>query len=256
MNIIADMWRYAELCSHNKEDFGDDDGDNFDFIKDTIKVQSPRSLFLQMENSIEYCYIVDEPHRVLIVFRGTDGGKAWLNNFNIIPLVNGYMHKGFYDLIQYFGPEIKKCLVAIYGKELKQTKPLFITGHSLGGIMSQYCAKYLFEKLKLISTCVNFGSPVGGTKQWAIEMNKIPVKNIRVVNGYDQVTEILDDTIGGHAGELLRLHQPKWHKLFNWRKLLDHSYKNYTKALIKYSKSLGDSEAVKELEKVKRRCNI
>ncbi len=256
MNIIADMWRYAELCSHNKEDFGDDDGDNFDFIKDTIKVQSPRSLFLQMENALEYCYIVEEESRVIIVFRGTDGGKAWLNNFNIMPLVNGYMHKGFYDLIQYFGPEIKKCLVAIYGKELKQTKPLFITGHSLGGIMSQYCAKYLFEKLKLISTCVNFGSPVGGTKQWAIEMNKIPVKNIRVVNGYDQVTEILDDTIGGHAGELLRLHQPKWHKFFVWRKLLDHSYKNYTKALIKYSESLGDSEAVKELEKVKRRCNI
>lgn len=256
MNIIADMWRYAELCSHNKEDFGDDDGDNFDFIKDTIKVQSPRSLFLQMENSIEYCYIVDEPHRVLIVFRGTDGINAWRNNFNILPLVDGYMHQGFYDLIQYFGPEIKKCLVAIYGKELKQTKPLFITGHSLGGIMSQYCAKYLFERIGLVSTCVNFGSPVGGIKRWAEEMNNISVKNIRVVNGWDLVTELMDDSIGGHAGELLRLHQPKWHKFFVWRKLLDHSYKNYTKALIKYSKSLGDSEAVKELEKVKRRCNI
>mgnify|MGYP001223847878 CR=1 FL=1 len=256
MNLIADMWRYAELCSHDKQDFGDGDDDPIDYISDTIAAQTPKSLFLQMKNGIEYCYVVDEPSRVVIVFRGTDGAKAWRNNFDILPLVDGYMHQGFYDLMQYFGPEIKKCMVAIYGKELKQTKPLFITGHSLGGIMSQYCAKYLYDKVGLISTCVNFGSPVGGTKKWAEEMNKVPVKNYRVVNGWDLVTEILDDTIGGHAGKLVRLPQPKIRKIFKLLQLLDHAYSRYTKALIKYSEKLDAGEAVYELKKVKNRCNI
>lgn len=259
MNIIAEMWTYAELCSHNRKDSGDGDLDEFDFISDHIAVASPGSLFIQMQNQMEYCFIAELSDKLIVCFRGTDGVKAWVNNFNILPLQYGYMHQGFYDLFQEFAPAIDTYFMGAFSLCSKDfsscPKPVFCTGHSLGGIMAQYCARHLAKHRKLPVSCVNFGAPVGGTKAWRDELDLLPINHTRVVNGYDLITR-LDLGIGRHAGKLLWLKRPKWHSLFNWRKLYDHAYSQYTKALISYSRDRGDHEAVCALKKVLNRVTI
>lgn len=252
MNLIAEMWYYSEVCAHNKEDSGDGDNDIKDYIKDKIEIEIKPDLFIQMENNIEYCYIVETSEKIIIVFRGTDGKKAWLNNGRMLPpYVRGYMHKGFYELIHMFLPSIIHFL-----KNIGDKKPVYITGHSLGGIMCQYCAFFLYERLGIKSTCVSFGSPVGGLKKWATMIDSYPIKNIRVVNGWDLVTELLDDTIGGHGGELIRLKQPFYRRFIKSLQLFDHAYSRYTDSLIRYCSDLNDKEAVELMKKTRKECTI
>lgn len=252
MNLIAEMWYYSEICSHNKEDSGDGDNDFRDYIRDKIEIEVKPNIFIQMENAIEYCYLIDKPDKVVIVFRGTDGTKAWLNNARMLPpYVRGYMHRGFHELINMFLPGIIDFL-----KNKENDKPIYITGHSLGGIMSQYCALFLYEKLGIKSTCVNFGSPVGGLKQWGDVIDSYPIKNIRVVNGWDLVTEICDEIVGKHGGELIRLKQPIYRKYIKVLQLYDHAYSRYTDAIIRYCSDLNDKEAVELMKKTRKECTI
>lgn len=252
MNIYADMWRYAELCTHDLRDSGDGDDDLTDFISDHIEVNTPGSLFSQTRNQISYMYSVDEPERIVISFRGTRGKPAWLNNFKMWPPVDGYMHRGFYDLMQAFAPAIEKLFVPTD----RRMKSVYLTGHSLGGITAQYCAKYLYEEMRIVVTCVNFGAPVGGYDKWRQVMDSYPIDNTRVVNGWDAVTELGNDTIAAHAGKLLRLKQPFWRRLFRITQVQDHFYSRYTDALIRYSTKLHDAEAVEALKIVRKRCTI
>lgn len=263
MNIIAKMWLFAELCSHDKQDSGDHDSDPHDYIKDWIANlfnNHKDYLYFQMSNSSDFAYILELQDMILFVFRGTYGDVAWINNFSFFPLVNGYIHKGFFESFEFFRPEIDKYLKSsqtIFGKIFTSVnKPVFCIGHSRGGILSQLCARHLAKNRHLPVYCINFGSPVGGTKKFRDEMNLLPIYNTRVVNGYDLVTRVFDDTLGRHAGNRFWLPQPKWHMLFTWRKLMDHAYSSYTHALIKYSKKIKDQEAVDVLNEVKKRVNI
>ena len=170
------------------------------------------------------------------------------------------MHRGFYELAESFIGEVVKYIKSSCGIKSNNLsgckKKVTVTGHSLGGILSQYIYKMLWERYKLVVMCINFGAPCGGTKKWAEMINKCPGENIRVVNGYDIVTEFMDDTIGGHGGKLVRF-PCSW--AFKWLpplQLLSHAYSQYTKALIKYSQGINDTEAVTELQKVLKRCNI
>lgn len=63
-------------------------------------------------------------------------------------------------------------------------KPLFITGHSLGGALATIAAKKLTHKGG-IASCYTFGSPRVGNVDWAVGI-KTPV--YRVVNAVDPVT--------------------------------------------------------------------
>lgn len=247
MNDIAHSWYYAELCAHDQQDSGDGDEDLADYIRD--KVKGP---IVEFSNELEYCYVLELPDRILVVFRGTRGRKAWLNNARVLPpYVEGYMHRGFFDLMEYFYPHIRDAL-----NLLGNHKPLYFTGHSLGGIMSQYAAKFMWERMGLPSTCINFGAPCGGIVGWGVVMNSYPIHNVRVVNGRDIVTEVLDDTIGAHAGLLLKLPRPLWFERIPVLQLWDHAYSSYTKSLIKYCERISDKEGAKALKDVLKRCTI
>lgn len=253
MNVLARAWCFAELCSHDRQDSGDGDTDVHDYIRDYVSVTIPDGLFTQMKNAIEYMYVLETGDEIYFVFRGTDGAEGWKTDFTVLPpYPRGYMHRGFDSLMQVFIPAIRDILRNIDGIERKTVKTV---GHSLGGICAQYCSFYLWELFGIKSTSVNFGAPCGGIRGWAEKINSYPINNYRVVNGWDLVTEFLDDTVGSHGGVLVRLPQPFWHR-FPVVQLLDHRYSAYTKALIEYSRRMGDKEGVTALQEVLKRCNI
>jgi hypothetical protein len=100
---------------------------------------------------------------------------------NTVPCESGGMvHKGFNDAFAEIVIEIQETL---NGENLK-SKPLFITGHSLGGALATIAIKHLKHKGG-IASCYTFGSPRVGDEKW-MENIKTPV--YRLVNAADPVT--------------------------------------------------------------------
>lgn len=67
-------------------------------------------------------------------------------------------------------------------KEIKN-KPLFITGHSLGGAVATMATRRLSNKYK-IAACYTYGAPRIGTEEWVAQI-KSPI--YRIVNSADPV---------------------------------------------------------------------
>ena len=240
---VAEMWKLAELCRYNKHDSGDGDDDLTDYISDHVEARYPDSTFIEMHNVIEYMYILDKPDKLVFTFRGTDGMKAWLNNFKIIPNQLG-AHSGFYDLFSYFALEIARYIKNNYDGK----KPVYCIGVSLGGAMSQFAYWYLQTRFNITSTCINFGSPVCGNAEFAAEINKCSGLNLRVVNNWDLVTR-LDFGIGKHAGSEMQIGtKPAYRRIFPFT-IIDHHYYFYTKSLMRYYKAYGIDKMLKPVLK-------
>lgn len=92
----------------------------------------------------------------------------------------GKVHSGFKDAFEEVAIEIQSTL----DQEKLASKPLFITGHSLGGALATIAAKKL-KHTGGIASCYTFGSPRVGDEDW---ISNIKVPFYRVVNAADCVT--------------------------------------------------------------------
>jgi len=121
----------------------------------------------------------------VLAFRGTEATsikdiKADTRAKTITCETGGKIHAGFNEAFNNVRPDIERELK----KEGVQDKPLFVTGHSLGGALATIAAKKLAHKGGL-AACYTFGSPRVGDEQW-VENIKTPV--YRLVNAADCVT--------------------------------------------------------------------
>ena len=120
-----------------------------------------------------------------LIFRGTEVSsikdiKADLDAKIIQCESGGKIHRGFNDAFSEVHMEIQKYL----NEELKENKPLFISGHSLGGALATVASKKLsFDNG--IAACYTFGSPRVGNEEW---MQNIKTPIYRMVNSADPVT--------------------------------------------------------------------
>lgn len=92
----------------------------------------------------------------------------------------GNIHSGFKQAFEEVAIEIQSTLAL----EEFENKPLFITGHSLGGALATIAAKKL-NHTGGIASCYTFGSPRVGDEDWISDI-KAPL--YRVVNAADCVT--------------------------------------------------------------------
>lgn len=259
MNVITDLWRYAELCSH--------DNDEYLIRRVLLSMEQPVTPMVTfMRNNTDFGYICEGGNRVVIAFRGTDGFEAWLRNFDPWPLecenqnARGYIHDGFWDAFENFKVEIDRYFRGSFrlnGDFSRCPVPVFITGHSRGGALATLCARHLAKNRKLPVSCVSFGAPAQGTKKYRDEVDLLPVNHSRVVNGYDIVTTLPPSWLGfRHCGKLFHMAVPLWRKLFRVTKILDHAYSSYTKGLLKYCEARGDLDGADEMKTVLARVTI
>lgn len=127
--------------------------------------------------------IVKNDNFYVLSFRGTEVTsikdiKADLEANIRICESNGKMHKGFYNAFNEVHTDIQDYL-----NSLEEDKPLFITGHSLGGALATVATKKL--KYSKIAACYTYGSPRVGNEEW-MEGIKTPI--YRIVNSADPVT--------------------------------------------------------------------
>lgn len=130
--------------------------------------------------------LVDAGKYIILSFRGTEpdslrdikaDAKASLTKCLVS---EGQIHTGFRDSFNDVRREIEEEIK----KDEYANKPLFITGHSLGGALATVATKFLTHRGG-IAACYTFGSPRVGNDDW---VNNIKTPIHRIVNAADCVT--------------------------------------------------------------------
>jgi hypothetical protein len=129
--------------------------------------------------------LVEHKDYLVLSFRGTETDslrdiKADADAELIACETKGKIHKGFYEAYNLIRHDIE---IAI-DKPALNKKPLYITGHSLGGALATIATKFTYHKGGL-AACYTFGSPRVGDEVW---INNIKTPIHRLVNAADCVT--------------------------------------------------------------------
>lgn len=122
---------------------------------------------------------------ITLSFRGTEAtsikdikSDAKANNTKCDS--GGNIHSGFKGAFE----EVELDIQNFLNKEEYSNKPLFITGHSLGGALATIAAKKL-KHVGGIAACYTYGAPRVGDEEW---ISNIKTPLYRVVNAADCVT--------------------------------------------------------------------
>jgi predicted lipase len=193
-------------------------------LKD-LKDEDPkfRSVLGESKNSAQAALIEHDDY-FCMAFRGTDEIKDWLDNLNAFQerALFGGVHRGFWSSLQ----DVWKPLFEQY-QELRSLKkrPLFLTGHSLGGAMATIgAAKMIHEDLPFMSV-YTFGQPRAMNLETSRIFNvEAGSRFFRFQNNNDLVTRVPARLMGySHVGSFLYISEEK--KICNdpgfWFRFLD-----------------------------------
>ena len=140
-------------------------------------------------------YLAQGQYFNVLVFRGTEQNTADIKadlNFNVYRTKKGRLHRGFINAYNEVGDKLAKSVAQL------DNKPLYITGHSLGGALASIATSMLATDK--IAACYTFGSPRVGNEDFDANL-KVPV--YRVVNATDAVTRMPLLLMGyTHVGDL------------------------------------------------------
>ena len=154
--------------------------------------------------------LIEHQKYLCMVFRGTDESEDWLDNILILPTKKlfGEFHKGFWDATE----EVWDGLYRKYEeKDKEKTRPLFITGHSLGGAMATIAAAKLIHLDKPFTSVYTFGQPRVMKSETAELFNdKGKARFFRFQNNNDIVTRVPPRKMEySHVGETLYISEEK-----------------------------------------------
>jgi hypothetical protein len=246
MNIIAKCWIFSEAINHDvKTD---------PLFKGVKYIETFTTILDQI-------YIAEFEDEIIICGHGTLNNKAWLSDFTPFPLGEGEIHQGFYDGWAHMKPYVDnyfRTLLGTSGDDFSScTKKVYFTGHSRGSVMATLGARHLAKNRNLKSYNINFGCPAMFTEKGREEYNFLPIWTTRVVNAWDIVPNShLIDIAFKHVGNLehINTNGTGWHDWFQWRRVMDHFYSEYTKSLINYCKDKKDQEGVDALKETLKRA--
>jgi triacylglycerol lipase len=140
-------------------------------------------------------FILESKNNVIIAFRGTDSDPDWIVDAEVSQLRFPYVpkpyfvHKGFLTTYESCRSQIRKNLL-----ETPSKKPIFVTGHSLGGALATLCAFDLAINHYNISS-ITFASPRVGDPLFIEIYNKKVKHSQRFVNVFDIVPLLPPETI-------------------------------------------------------------
>lgn len=254
----------------NKKDVAPDT----DAIKEKLKVMDDKFLAVEGFNyKSSQGIIIQHEDYVVVAFRGTDELVDWMDNIKVssTPGPLGNVHSGFYNaLLDVWGREEEKFLNPEDGQELiwkriqqlrdrgnasndieekdrkwliglkKPKRPLWLTGHSLGGAMATLAAAWLAERKKPFNGAYTFGQPRCGDENFQIAFNaKSKKRFFRFQNNNDIVTRVPARLAGyEHIGRYIHITEKRelkadiswWHKFVDRlegvvENILDHEIK-------------------------------
>lgn len=135
-------------------------------------------------------YVITGEDVTVVVFRGTNFNEIsdWIANLgrSATDTPHGQVHKGFYAAYQSMKPQVAAIL------RERNTKHLWITGHSLGGALALMCAYDLEEvEQRQLSGLITFGQPMVAHQEFADYIDKALIgRYARFVNRDDIVPKV------------------------------------------------------------------
>jgi len=146
--------------------------------------------YIFLKSTGDHLCIYQTADETVIAVDATDndhdnGNKEWMSNFDFSPPISGF-HKGFYKTAKLFYNQIK---------EMIQTKPVTIQGHSRGGGIAPILAYFAWCDGIKINKVVTFAGPrsttIGGhakLKKANLEVHRVEAKIDIVDNMPPKVT--------------------------------------------------------------------
>ncbi|WP_235680189.1 lipase family protein [Paenibacillus albicereus] len=135
-------------------------------------------------------FVAESPHAVVAAFRGTSSTSEWLTDFMAEQIEytvvkdGGKTHRGFTSLYESLRPQLRELL-----ERTGARKPLFLTGHSLGGALATLAALDLAKNGPGRNPIVyTFAAPRVGDSEFAESYAKAVPRSFRLANSNDIVT--------------------------------------------------------------------
>ncbi len=141
-------------------------------------------------------------------FRGTDEIGDWLDNLNGVSQSGpfGDVHTGFYKALMDIWPQMKTAIRSFRRTSNGLTdRPLWLTGHSLGGALATLAVATLIEADETFYGAYTFGSPRVGDRDFARNFNiEAKGKVFRFQNNADIVSRVPARIMGySHVGSFV-----------------------------------------------------
>lgn len=137
-------------------------------------------------------FLLTSEQSSVLAFRGSGSAVDWVSDFiaqqtPYRPVKNsGYTHKGFTDIYMSARDQILTLM-----EQLPADKPLFITGHSLGGALATLAAADIAANTPIKSPIVyTFGAPRVGDPKFVRNYNNLVGTHWRFQNEYDIVPHL------------------------------------------------------------------
>ena len=157
-----------------------------------------------VSNRSSQAALVEHEDYLCLAFRGTDEIADWLDNINAFatPQLFGEFHRGFWQAVE----DIWQPLWGAYLEaSAAKPRPLFLTGHSLGGAMATIAAARLIHLDLPFTSVYTFGQPRAMTRETARIFNQeCQGRFFRFHNNNDLVTRVPARLMGySHVGTYL-----------------------------------------------------
>ncbi len=154
--------------------------------------------------------LIEHQNYFCLAFRGTDEIADWLDNINVFSekVLFGEFHRGFWNSLN----DVWDPLFERYQQlRLQKRRPLFLTGHSLGGAMATVAAAKLIHADLPFTSAYTFGQPRAMTLATSRIFNAdAGSKFFRFQNNNDIVTRIPARLMGySHVGSYLYISEEK-----------------------------------------------
>ena len=153
--------------------------------------------------------LVEHEEYLCMVFRGTNEILDWLDNINVFTTKElfGEFHRGFWNSVE----DVWKTIYETYQTLREKKRPLFITGHSLGGAMATIAAAKLVHEDKPFAGVYTFGQPRTMTRDTSLIFNsECGSRFFRFHNNNDLVTRVPARLMGySHVGTYLYISKEK-----------------------------------------------
>lgn len=201
--------------------------------------------------------VIKHENYVVAAFRGTDEIGDWLDNINAVsrPGPLGAVHTGFYFALMDIWPQMKSVIRAYRRTPSGDPdRPLWLTGHSLGGALATLAAATLIEADETFYGAYTYGSPRAGDQGFARNFNvEAKGKVFRFQNNSDIVTRVPARLMGySHVGSFIYISESGelssdvgwWYRFMDtvkgviadigekgWDSIKDHSIDEYISAI-------------------------
>jgi triacylglycerol lipase len=131
-------------------------------------------------------FVADVGGQVVLAFRGTDSIQTWLADARVVqvqdPAYPGKVHSGFAAAVELMWPGLRERLPA--------GRPVWVTGHSLGGAMATLASVRLAGEGYPVPGVYTFGSPRVGDLDFYDAYQAGNYRAYRVVNNDDIVPHV------------------------------------------------------------------